>query len=220
MMESNNVLGENIKKKMEEKNLTTFELADRLNITTVELSRYINGKRVPKAPLIFHMARELDCTADELMGIENAIAIEIVDRKPICKSDMDPGEPTIQAVIEWLKCRAQNVTMAGARKMFLAAAAALKEQDWIPVSKGLPKTTDPVNVTWTNNDPAPYYADIKGKRFTACAHYHRGKWWWYSSVCQDLLDEYGSGPLDDEVDEAIEIIAWKPIGEPYTEKEQ
>ena len=66
-----------------------------------------------------------------------------------------------------------------------------------------------------NNDPAPYYADIKGKRFTACAHYHRGKWWWYSSVCQDLLDEYGRGPVDDEVDEAIEIIAWKPIGEPY-----
>lgn len=86
-MESNtNVLGENIKKKMDEKNLTTFELADRLRITTVELIRYITGKRVPKAPLIFHIARELDCTADELMGIENAVAIEIVDRKPI-------GEP-------------------------------------------------------------------------------------------------------------------------------
>lgn len=206
MMESNNVLGENIKKKMEEKNLTTFELADRLNITTVELSRYINGKRVPKAPLIFHMARELDCSADELLGIENAKELELI---------RVPDQPTIRAVIEWLKCRAQNVTMAGARKMFLAAAEALEEQEWIPVSKGLPETTDPVNVTWTNNDPEPYYADIKGKRFIACAHYHRGKWWWYSSVCQDLLDEYGTGPLADEVDEAIEIIAWKPIGEPY-----
>lgn len=204
-MESNtNVLGENIKKKMDEKNLTTFELADRLRITTVELIRYITGKRVPKAPLIFHIARELDCTADELMGIEGQVQL-----------DPAPGEPTIQAVIKWLKCKAQNVTMAGARRMFQAAAAALEEQDWNPVSKGLPETNDPVNVTWTNNDPAPYYADIKGKRFTACAHYHRGKWWWYSSVCQDLLDEYGSGPLDDEVDEAIEIIAWKPIGEPY-----
>ena len=205
-MESNNILGENIKKKMEEKNLTTFELADRLKITTVELCRYIAGRRMPKAPLIFQMAKELDCTADELMGIEDAKELELI---------RVPGEPTIQAVIEWLKCRAQNVTMAGARKMFQTAAKALEEQDWIPVSKGLPETTDPVNVTWTNNDPAPYYADIKGKRFTACAHYHRGKWWWYSSVCQDLLDEYGSGPLDDEVDEAIEIIAWKPIGEPY-----
>lgn len=215
MESNNNVLGENIKKKMDEKNLTTFELADRLKITTVELRRYITGKRVPKAPLIFHMARELDCTADELMGIENAVAIEIVDRKPIGKSEMDPGQPTIRAVIEWLKCRAQNVTMAGARKMFQTAAAALEEQDWIPVSKGLPKTTDPVNVTWTNNSPEPYYADIKGKRFTASAHYCKGKWWWYSSVCQDLLDEYGESCMDDEVDGAIEIIAWKPIGEPY-----
>lgn len=206
-MESNtNVLGENIKKKMDEKNLTTFELADRLKITTVELSRYINGKRVPKAPLFFHMARELDCSADELLGIEEAKELELI---------RVPDQPTIRAVIEWLKCRAQNVTMEGARKMFQTAAAALEEQDWTPVSKGLPETTDPVNVTWTNNDPAPYYADIKGKRFTACAHYCRGKWWWYSSVCQDLLDEYGRGPVDDEVDEAIEIIAWKPIGEPY-----
>lgn len=124
-------------------------------------------------------------------------------------------ETNVQDVIKWLKSRAQNVTMAGARKMFHAAAAALEEQEWTPVSKGLPETTDPVNVTWTNNSPEPYYADIKGKRFTACAHYHKGKWWWYSSVCQDLLDEYGRGPVDDEVDEAIEIIAWKPIGEPY-----
>lgn len=203
-MESNNVLGENIKKKMEEKNLTTFELADRLRITSVELSRYITGKRVPRAPLIFQMAKELDCTADELMGIE-------AQEQP----DPDPGEPTIQDVIKWLKSRAQNVTMAGARKMFQTAAAALEEQDWTPVSKGLPETTDPVNVTWTNNSPEPYYADIKGKRFTACAHYHRGKWWWYSSVCQDLLDEYGESCMADEVDGAIEIIAWKPIGEPY-----
>lgn len=206
MESNNNVLGENIKKKMEEKNLTTFELADRLKITTVELCRYIAGRRMPKAPLIFQMAKELDCTADELMGIEDAKELELI---------RVPDKPTIRAVIEWLKCRAQNVTMAGARKMFQTAAAALEEQDWTPVSKGLPETNDPVNVTWTNNDPELYYADIKGKRFTACAHYHKGKWWWYSSVCQDLLDEYGESCMADEVDGAIEIIAWKPIGEPY-----
>jgi len=211
-MESNtNVLGENIKKKMDEKNLTTFELADRLKITSVELSRYINGKGVPKAPLIFQMARELDCTADELMGIEG-------QEQP----DPDPGETTIGAELEWslewFKNRAKSTAMPGARKMYQIAIESLeklKKQDWIPVSKGLPKTTDPVNVTWTNNSPEPYYADIKGKRFTACAHYHRGKWWWYSSVCQDLLGEYGESCMGDEVDEAIEIIAWKPIGEPY-----
>lgn len=201
------VLGENIKKKMDEKNLTTFELADRLGIKMVELIRYIDGKRVPKAPLIFHMAKVLDCTADDLMGIE----------KP-AQADEKPNEKPIQKVIEWFRFKMKSSPMQGARKMYQMAIESLEkleEQDWTPVSKGLPETTDPVNVTWTNNDPAPYYADIKGKRFTACAHYHRGKWWWYSSVCQDLLDEYGRGPVDDEVDEAIEIIAWKPIGEPY-----
>lgn len=198
------VFCENIKKKMDEKNITIRELADGCGITSVSLCRYINGNRVPNAPLIFDIARELDCTAEELMGIEGQEQL-----------DPDPCEPTIQSVIKWLKSRAQNVTMAGARKMFQTAAAALEEQDWTPVSKGLPETTDPVNVTWTNNSPEPYYADIKGKRFTACAHYHRGKWWWYSSVCQDLLDEYGESCTADEVDGAIEIIAWKPIGEPY-----
>ena len=208
MTESNtNVLGENIKKKMDEKNITVFELADKIGITTVELSRYINGKRVPKAPLIFHIAKELDCTADELMGIEEP-----------AQAEEEPNWPNAQDVIKWLKIREKSVALPGARKYFQTAAAALEKlekQDWIPVSKGLPKTTDPVNVTWTNNSPEPYYADIKGKRFTASAHYCKGKWWWYSSVCQDLLDEYGESCMDDEVDGAIEIIAWKPIGEPY-----
>lgn len=146
-MESNtNVLGENIKKKMEEKNLTTFELADRLKITTVELRRYITGKRVPKAPLIFHMARELDCSADELLGIEEAKELELI---------LVPDKPTIRAVIEWLKCRAQNVTMAGARKMFQTAAAALEEQEqdkWIPCSVRPPENKKRVLVSYDTED--------------------------------------------------------------------
>ena len=102
------------------------------------------------------------------------------------------------------------------------AVSALKQQErdrWIPVTERLPKTTDPVNVTWANNDPVSYYEDIRGKRFTATACYHRGKWWWYSAVCQDLLDEYGKSCMDDEIDEAIEILAWKPLPEPYQEDE-
>ena len=92
-------------------------------------------------------------------------------------------------------------------------------QDWIPVTERLPETTDPVNVTWANNDPVSYYEDIRGKRFTATACYHKGKWWWYSAVCQDLLDEYGKSCMDDEIDEAIEILAWRPLPEAYTEEE-
>ena len=128
-MESNNILGENIKKKMEEKNLTTFELADRLKITTVELCRYIDGRRMPKAPMIFQMARELDCSADELIGIEG-------QEQP----DPDPGEPTIQKVIEWFRFKVKIAPMPGARKMYQMAIESLEklekleEHGRIPVS--------------------------------------------------------------------------------------
>ena len=95
-----------------------------------------------------------------------------------------------------------------------------EEDRWIPVAERLPETTDPVNVTWANNDPVSYYEDIRGKRFTATACYHRGKWWWYSAVCQDLLDEYGKSCMDDEIDEAIEILAWRPLPEPYKAEDE
>ena len=127
-------------------------------------------------------------------------------------------------VINWL-IRIRDRLMTTNSKQYEAltiAIAALEKQEkdrWIPVTDRLPETTDPVNVTWVNNDPVSYYEDIKGKRFTATAHYHRGKWWWYSSVCQDLLDEYGKSCMDDEVYEGIEILAWRPLPEPYKEEE-
>ena len=106
-----------------------------------------------------------------------------------------------------------------AHRLAISALEKQKQDRWIPVTERLPETTDPVNVTWANNDPVSYYEDIRGKRFTATACYHRGKWWWYSSVCQDLLDEYGKSCMDDEIDEAIEILAWRPLPEPYKVEE-
>lgn len=88
---------------------------------------------------------------------------------------------------------------------------------WIPCSEILPETNDAVNVVWVNRKPEPYYADIKDKPFTATGHYHKGKWYWYSVVCKDYLDEYGTSDVD-EVDEDIDIIAWQPLPEPYTPK--
>jgi len=91
----------------------------------------------------------------------------------------------------------------------------LKEQTrWIPVSKRLPKDTKPVNITWVNHNPVSYYADIKDKPFVATGHYCNGKWWWYSAICQDLLDEYGESEADEMSDE-IEVIAWMPLLKPY-----
>ena len=85
---------------------------------------------------------------------------------------------------------------------------------WIPVSERLPNNTDPVNITWVNHNPESYYADIKDKPFTATGHYCNGRWWWYSASCQDYLDEYGHSDVD-VMDDAIEVIAWQPLPEPY-----
>ncbi len=85
---------------------------------------------------------------------------------------------------------------------------------WIPCSERLPENTEPVNITWVNRKPASYYADIKDKPYTGTGIYYNGKWWWYSVTCQDYLDEYGKSPGDD-MDEAIEVLAWMPLPEPY-----
>ena len=89
-------------------------------------------------------------------------------------------------------------------------------QHWIPCSERLPENNDPVNVTWVNHNPEVYYADIKDKPFTATAHYHNGRWYWFSSVTQDYLNEYDVW-TPDLVDKDVEITAWMPLPEPYKE---
>lgn len=88
---------------------------------------------------------------------------------------------------------------------------------WIPVSERVPETNDAVNITFVNHNPHSYYADIKDKPFVATGHYHKGKWWWYSSVCKDYLDEYDKC-TPDMMDIDIEVIAWMPLPDKY-EKE-
>lgn len=88
------------------------------------------------------------------------------------------------------------------------------EPRWISCSERLPDNIRPVLVTWKNNDPASYYQYIVGKHFIGTAHYYRGKWYWYSSVTEDLLAEYGKCETE-EFDEAIEAVAWMPLPEPW-----
>lgn len=86
--------------------------------------------------------------------------------------------------------------------------------EWIPVSERFPEDIKPVIVTWKNTDPKSYYQYIVGKHFIGTAHYKNGKWFWYSSVTEDLLAEYGKCDSE-EFDEAIEVVAWMPLPEPY-----
>ena len=80
----------------------------------------------------------------------------------------------------------------------------------IDVKDRLPEKLEPVNIAWKNTDPAPYYAGIKNKPFVGTAYYFNGKWWWFSSVCEDYLAEYGRSDAD-EVEEGIAITHWMPI---------
>lgn len=85
---------------------------------------------------------------------------------------------------------------------------------WIPCRERLPEELTPVNVTWVNRKPAPYYENIKNIPFTATAVYCNKKWFWWSSICEDILAEYGRNDAE-MVDEEVEIIAWIPLPEPY-----
>ena len=95
-----------------------------------------------------------------------------------------------------------------------ALPSADRPQGWIPCSERLPEDIRPVLVTWKNTDPASYYQYIVGKHFIGTAHYHKGKWYWYSSVTEDLLAEYGKCDSE-EFDEAIEAVAWMPLPKPW-----
>ena len=93
-----------------------------------------------------------------------------------------------------------------------------KSGKWIPVSERLPEDLEPVNITWVNHEPEPYYHDIKDRNFVATGIYYRGQWYWYSTTCADYLGEYGSNEID-KVDDAVEIIAWMPLPKPYEPQE-
>ena len=118
---------------------------------------------------------------------------------------------------EWSKFRINNGSN-GERDLiikFIKQMPSVKtEQKWIPVSKRLPKDLEPVNITWVNREPEPYYHDIKDKNFVATGIHYRGQWYWYSTTCADYLGEYGSNEID-LVDDAIEILAWMPLPEPF-----
>ena len=63
-----NKLGGRIAELLTQYNMTQRELADKVNVTEVSMSRYIKGDRVPKGPVIANIATVLHTTTDYLLN--------------------------------------------------------------------------------------------------------------------------------------------------------
>lgn len=61
---------ERLKSIIDAQNVSQKELAELIGVTEVTMSRYVNGQRMPKAPILVKLAKELGVTVDWLMGRE------------------------------------------------------------------------------------------------------------------------------------------------------
>lgn len=64
------ILGTRISELLQQNGLSQRELADKVGVTEVSMSRYIRGDRTPKGPIIANIALALHTTTDYLLGQE------------------------------------------------------------------------------------------------------------------------------------------------------
>lgn len=139
-------------------------------------------------------AKELNDTADNWKRLSDEKGLAL-------PSDYEPCK----------ECAAEHDQLA----TWLTELEERREADrWISVKDKLPDDLEPVNITWINHESEPYYKEIKDKPFTATGVYFNGQWYWWSTLCADILAEY-SHNYDDIIDKAIEITHWKPLPKPY-----
>ncbi len=70
MEKTNTILGNRISDLLNQQGLSQRELADKVGVTEVSMSRYIKGDRTPKGPIIANIAKVLHTTSDFLLGHE------------------------------------------------------------------------------------------------------------------------------------------------------
>lgn len=63
-------IGESFKLARTTRNLTQVQLAEKLGISDKMISQIENGFRPPSAEILKNMAERLNCSADEILGIE------------------------------------------------------------------------------------------------------------------------------------------------------
>ena len=62
-------IGDRIKQRLDELNMSQRELAKACKITEASMSHYINGNRVPKGPMCVTIAEALGCSVEWLLGV-------------------------------------------------------------------------------------------------------------------------------------------------------
>ncbi len=63
-------VGERIEEMMQLKGMSRRKLSEITNLSEASISRYINGEREPRSISLAAIARALDVTVDDLMGVE------------------------------------------------------------------------------------------------------------------------------------------------------
>ncbi len=66
----NNTLGDKIANLLQKNGMTRRELAGRVGVTEVSMSRYISNERTPKSTVVAKIAIALHTTSDYLLGTE------------------------------------------------------------------------------------------------------------------------------------------------------
>ena len=148
--------------------------------------------------------------ADNMPTNANYMPTDIISRQAAIDA-VEKAKPAVAA--DWQIYVAKTSVL-----MNINSLPSVPPMQWIPCSERLPEDLDEVIGTWVNHDPEPYYDFVKDKPLTAPVVFYKGKWYWWTPTAQDLLAEYGERCKVGLLDEAIEIVAWMPLPEPYAER--
>ena len=72
MRSKETMLGDRISKYLAERKMTQRQFAQKIGMTEVSVSRYVNNDRLPNANVVVRMAKALGISTDELLGMDDA----------------------------------------------------------------------------------------------------------------------------------------------------